>query len=144
MKQLETYPTYRSKKTVHFRNAPPGYLEVAQTTLTALQDQEGNFKLPGVSADALEQSLEERATLLPLEDKLEPFYRLAYDNRRAADDVGMGVILTLVRGVKSSGDPNLATVFKMAIDWVAGTHKTPTKTKKSRRRRAGGEVRATT
>jgi hypothetical protein len=131
MKELEGYPSMTTDQTLHFRHAPAGYAEVAQTTLTSLQGQSGNFKLPGVSADTLATALQQRATLLPIEDKLAPFYRRAYDNRRAADDAGMGVLLMLVRAVKSSGDPDLVAVFKTAIDWVAATHtSTAPKTKK--------------
>ena len=44
-----------------------------------------------MTADTLETALATRATLLPIEEALEPYYRRAYDNRREADSDGMGV-----------------------------------------------------
>jgi hypothetical protein len=116
------YPVHTFEETRHYRTAPQGFDEVARATLKSWNEIAGDLKLPGVSAAALQHALDTRATLLPLEQKLEPYFRRAYDNRREADSDGMGVLYKLARAVNASGDAALKTRFARLIGWISEHH----------------------
>lgn len=123
--KLLTYGVHAPEETRHYRVAPEGFEEVARATLLSWAEISGELKLPGVSQETLQHAVDTHAALAPIEHKLEPYYRRAYDNRREADSDGMGVLYKLARAVNGTRDAALITRFARLNEWIAAHHAGP-------------------
>jgi hypothetical protein len=122
---LLAYPVHTTDETRHYRTAPEGFGDVADKTVAAWTEIASQLAMPGLSLQVLTDAIAAREELLPIEAKLEPYYRRAYDNRREADSDGVGMLLKLARTVKGAGDPALTSRFQFLIDWIAAHHAGP-------------------
>jgi hypothetical protein len=126
-----TYPILTAAEIKGAVHPAAGYETVANETLTTWQSIADDFKVPGLSFEALQAALATRNTLGPIEQAIEPFFERARANRIKADSDAWAILLALVRAIKAAGSPELAARFKPLIDWITASRapKKPAKKK---------------
>jgi hypothetical protein len=114
-----TYPMLTGADIKNVAHPAAGYETVAGEALTTWQSIADDFKVPGLSIEALQTALATRNTLSPIELKIVPFLDRARANRIKADSDSWTILLALVRAVKGAGSPELAARFATLINWIA-------------------------
>lgn len=135
--QVLKYPMRTKEELKHLLPAPVDYPSVLTQTIEVLDGLGNRFVVPGVSLDALIEARDQRNELLPVEQKLTPFYARAYDNRRIADSQGMKALLTINRVVKSSKNPELMASFRFLSESISSHKPKNTKATKEKKKTSG-------